>query len=102
MKLDNMLLKSREVVKNMYVYTYVIPNTKQEVKIAKFIPAVKEVVIEGDNNNIILPIIPEKITINGVNNTVTIQEDENDDLIIPSFMNRKPRKRPFSKLLNIR
>ena len=102
MKLNNALLKKREVVGNMYVYTYVIPQTKEEIRIAKLIPAVKEVVIEGDNNNIVLPVIPEKITIKGSNNIVTIEEDEEDDLVIPSFMNRKPRKRAFSNLFNIR
>lgn len=101
MKLNNALLKKREVVGNMYVYTYVNVHTKEEIKIAKLISSVKEVVIEGDNNNIVLPVVPDKITIKGSNNTVTIEE-EDDDLIIPSFMNRKPRKRAFSNLFNAR
>lgn len=89
MKLDGKLLKKREVVGNMYVYTYVTPGTNNEVRIAKLIPRVVEVVIEGDNNNIILPCVPDKITIKGSNNTVRIEEE--DDLIIPSFMNRRNR-----------
>ena len=99
MKLNKALLKKREVVGNMYVYTYVYPMTKQEVKVAKLIPVIKELVIEGDNNKIIVPVIPDKVVIKGSNNVVKVK-DEEDVLEIPSFMNRRPRKRAFSTIFS--
>lgn len=99
MKLNKALLKKREVVGNMYVYTYVYPMTKQEVKVAKLIPVIKELVIEGDNNKIIVPVVPDKVVIKGSNNVVEVK-DEEDVLEIPSFMNRKPRKRAFSTIFS--
>lgn len=99
MKLNKALLKKREVVGNMYVYTYVYPMTKQEVKVAKLIPVIKELVIEGDNNKIIVPVIPDKVVIKGSNNVVEVK-DEEDVLEIPSFMNRRPRKRAFSTIFS--
>lgn len=99
MKLNKALLKKREVVGNMYVYTYVYPMTKQEVKVAKLIPVIKELVIEGDNNKIIVPVVPDKVVIKGFNNIVEVK-DEEDVLEIPSFMNRRPRKRAFSTIFS--
>ena len=99
MKLNKALLKKREVVGNMYVYTYVYPMTKQEVKVAKLIPVIKELVIEGDNNKIIVPVVPDKVVIKGFNNVVEVK-DEEDVLEIPSFMNRRPRKRAFSTIFS--
>lgn len=99
MKLNKALLKKREVVGNMYVYTYVYPMTKQEVKVAKLIPVIKELVIEGDNNKIIVPVVPDKVVIKGSNNVVEVK-DEEDVLEIPSFMNRRPRKRAFSTIFS--
>ena len=99
MKLNKALLKKREVVENMYVYTYVYPMTKQEVKVAKLIPVIKELVIEGDNNKIIVPVVPDKVVIKGSNNVVEVK-DEEDVLEIPSFMNRRPRKRAFSTIFS--
>lgn len=99
MKLNKALLKKREVVGNMYVYTYVYPMTKQEVKVAKLIPVIKELVIDGDNNKIIVPVIPDKVVIKGSNNVVEVK-DEEDVLEIPSFMNRRPRKRAFSTIFS--
>ena len=99
MKLNKALLKKREVVGNMYVYTYVYPMTKQEVKVAKLIPVIKELVIEGYNNKIIVPVIPDKVVIKGSNNVVEVK-DEEDVLEIPSFMNRRPRKRAFSTIFS--
>lgn len=99
MKLNKALLKKREVVGNMYVYTYVYPMTKQEVKVAKLIPIIKELVIEGDNNKIIVPVVPDKVVIKGSNNVVEVK-DEEDILEIPSFMNRRPRKRAFSTIFS--
>lgn len=99
MKLNKALLKKREVVGNMYVYTYVYPMTKQEVKVAKLIPVIKELVVEGDNNKIIVPVIPDKVVIKGSNNVVEVK-DEEDVLEIPSFMNRRPRKRAFSTIFS--
>ena len=99
MKLNKALLKKREVVGNMYVYTYMYPMTKQEVKVAKLIPVIKELVIEGDNNKIIVPVVPDKVVIKGSNNVVEVK-DEEDVLEIPSFMNRKARKRAFSTIFS--
>lgn len=86
MKLNEMpvVLKRRDVVDNMYVYTYVNVVTNQEVRIAKLIPVIKEVEIEGDDNDVVLPVIPEKITIKGNNNKVRV-EDENL-LQVPYFL----------------
>lgn len=100
MKLNGALLKRREVVGNMYVYTYVYPTTKQEVKIAKLIPAIKELVIEGDNNTVIVPVVPDKVTIKGSNNTVEVRDE--DELEIPSFMNKRAKRISFSELFNRR
>ena len=100
MKLNGALLKKREVVGNMYVYTYVYPTTKQEVKIAKLIPAIKELVIEGDNNTVIVPVVPDKGTIKGSNNTVEVRDE--DELVIPSFMNKRTKRISFGVLFNRR
>lgn len=100
MKLNGALLKKREVVGNMYVYTYVYPTTKQEVKIAKLIPAIKELVIEGDNNTVIVPVVPDKVTIKGSNNTVEVRDE--DELVIPSFMNKRTKRISFGELFNRR
>lgn len=88
MRLNNMLLKKREVVGNMYVYTYVNPFGR-ELKIAKLIPQIKEVVVDGNDNNIILPCVPDKITIKGSNNTIKVEEE----LEIPGFMIKKQEQR---------
>lgn len=100
MKLQGALLKKREIVGNMYVYTYVYPTTKQEVKIAKLMPVIKELVIEGDNNHIIVPVVPDKVVIKGSNNKVEVRDE--DDLVIPSFMNKRPKRISFSDLFNRR
>lgn len=88
MKLDKMMLKKREVIGNMYLYTYVSANGI-ECKIAALMPRVEEVVIEGDNNNIILPCVPDKITIKGSNNTVRIEEE----VVIPYFNKERQKQR---------
>lgn len=98
MKLQGALLKRREIVGNMYVYTYVYPVTKQEVKIAKLMPVIKELVVEGDNNHIIVPVVPDKVTIKGSNNKVEVRDE--DDLVIPSFMNKRPKRIKFADLFS--
>lgn len=98
MKLQKALLKKREIVGNMYVYTYVYPSTKQEVKVAKLMPAIKELVIEGDNNHIIVPVVPDRVTIKGSNNKVEVRDE--DDLVIPSFMNNRPKRISFNELFS--
>lgn len=100
MKLQGALLKKREIVGNMYVYTYVYPTTKQEVKIAKLMPVIKELVIEGDNNHVIVPVVPDKVVIKGSNNKVEVRDE--DDLVIPSFMNKRPKRISFNDLFNRR
>lgn len=100
MKLQGALLKKREIVGNMYVYTYVYPTTKQEVKIAKLMPVIKELVIEGDNNHVIVPVVPDKVVIKGSNNKVEVRDE--DELVIPSFMNKRPKRTKFSDLFNRR
>lgn len=99
MKLQGALLKKREIVGNMYVYTYVYPRTKQEVKVAKLIPVIKELVVEGDNNHIIVPVVPEKVVIKGSNNTVEVREE--DELVIPSFMEKKTKKPSFAEFVEL-
>lgn len=94
MKLNNMksiVLKKREVMDNelFYLLTYVDVVTKEEIKITKKIPTTKKVVIEGNNNNIVLPVIPEEIVIKGDNNTVTV---EDNDLEIPYFLTKEHRE----------
>lgn len=94
MKLNNMksiVLKKREVMDNelFYLLTYVDVVTKEEIKITKKIPTTKKVVIEGNNNNIVLPVIPEEIVIKGDNNTVTV---EDNDLEIPYFLTPEYKK----------
>ena len=74
MKLNGAILKRREVVGNMYIYTYMYPYSTQEIKIAKLIPTIEDLVIEGDNNHIVLPVAPKKIMIKGSNNTIDIEE----------------------------
>lgn len=98
MKLQGALLKKREIVGNMYVYTYVYPSTQQEVKIAKLMPVIKELVIEGDNNHIIVPVVPDKVTIKGSNNKVEVRDE--DDLVIPSFMNKRPKRIKLADLFS--
>lgn len=100
MKLGKALLKKREIVGNMYIYTYVYPYTKQEVKVAKLIPAIKELVVEGDNNHIVVPVVPEKVIIRGSNNTVEVRDE--DELVIPSFMRKRPKRLGFAELFNKR
>ena len=99
MKLGKALLKKREIVGNMYIYTYIYPATKHEVKIAKLMPVIKELVVEGDNNHIVVPVVPEKVIIRGSNNKVEVNDDE---LVIPSFMNKRPKRISFSDLFNKR
>lgn len=86
MKLNEMpvVLKRRDVVDNMYVYTYVNVVTNQEVRLAKLIPTIKEVEIEGDDNDVVLPVIPEKIVIKGNNNKVRVEDE--DLLKVPYFL----------------
>lgn len=86
MKLNEMpvVLKRRDVVDHMYVYTYVNIVTNQEIRLAKLIPAIKEVVVEGDDNDVVLPMIPDKIVIKGNNNKVRIED--NDLLEVPYFL----------------
>lgn len=98
MKLGKALLKKREIVGNMYIYTYIYPATKHEVKIAKLMPVIKELVVEGDNNHIVVPVVPEKVIIRGSNNKVEVKEE--DELIIPSFMNKRPKRIKFADLFN--
>lgn len=78
MKLNEMpvVLKRRDVVENIYVYTYVNVVTKEEIRLAKLIPVVKEVVIEGDDNDVVLPVVPEKIVIKGNNNKVRVEDED--------------------------
>jgi hypothetical protein len=90
MKLNRMELIGRELEGNMYVYSYKT-DRGAIVKVAKLIPVIKELVVKGNGNNIVLPVVPEKITIEGDNNSVTV-EDKTDELIIPFYLSPEGKK----------
>lgn len=100
----NVVLREREVVGNMYIYTYINLKNQEEIKIGKMIPVTKEVVIEGDNNEVELPVIPEKIVIKGNDNKVKIVD--NDDILevpfflTPEYKKDKNKRDFFNKLFN--
>jgi hypothetical protein len=96
MKLNRMELIGRELEGNMYVYSYKT-DKGAIVKVAKLIPVMKELVVKGNGNNIVLPVVPEKITIEGDNNSVIV-EDKTDDLEVPFFLS--PQYKQAVKAIN--